>query len=95
MRQYELVLMINPEADQERVDAVVERVRKITVDHGGDIISESNWGRRKLAYKIGSYTEANYHQANIQMENDGTHALESNLKLADDVIRHLLVRAED
>ncbi len=95
MRQYELVLMIDPEADQERVDAVIERVRKIANDHGGEIVSENNWGKRKLAYKIGSHTEANYHLTNIRMENDGTKVLENNLKLADDVIRHLLVRTED
>lgn len=95
MRQYELVLMINPDADQERIDVVVERIRKVTGEYGGEIVSENNWGKRKLAYKIGSYTEANYHLANIQMENGGSQALESNLKLAEDVIRHLLVRTED
>ncbi len=45
MRQYELVMLINPEADQERLETVVDRVRRIASDHGGEIVSENNWGQ--------------------------------------------------
>ena len=95
MRQYELVMLINPEADQERLEAVVDRVRRIASDHGGEIVSENNWGKRKLAYKIGQYSEANYHLANLHMEGEGTKALDNALKLTDDVLRHLLIRQDD
>ncbi len=95
MRQYELVLMLSPEVDEERVNGVMERVRRIVGDHQGEIKSEDSWGRRKLAYKIGRYTEANYHFAHLQMEGDGTVPLETALKLSDDVVRHLLVREDE
>ncbi len=88
-------MLINPEADADRLSAVVERVRRIAADHDGEIVSENNWGKRKLAYKIGSFTEANYHLANLQMEGGGAKALDSALKLTDDVLRHLLVRQDD
>ena len=95
MRQYELVLLVHPDADEERLEAVVERVRRIAADHGGDVVGENNWGRRKLAYKIGRFTEANYHLANLEMEGTGTTVLENSLKLTDDVIRHLLIRLDE
>ncbi len=95
MRQYELVLLVHPDADEERLGAVVDRVRQITSDHGGSVTSEDSWGKRKLAYKIGLFTEANYHLANIEMEGTGTTVLDNALKLNDDVIRHLLIRQDD
>lgn len=95
MRQYELVLLVHPEADEERLEAVVERVRRVASDHGGGVVSEDNWGRRKLAYKIGRFTEANYHLANVEMEGSGTTVLDNSLKLTDDVIRHLLIRKDE
>ena len=95
MRQYELMLLVHPDADEERLGAVVERVRRVASDHGGGVVSEDNWGRRKLAYKIGRFTEANYHMANIEMEGTGTTVLDNSLKLADDVIRHLLIRKDE
>ena len=63
-------------------------------DSGGSVSSEDNWGKRKLAYKIGTHTEATYHQAHLSMDADGTKELDNILKLNEDVIRHLLVRQE-
>lgn len=95
MRQYELVMMLNPDADEERVNGVMDRVRRIVGEHQGEIKSEDGWGRRKLAYKVGRFTEANYRFAHLQMEAAGTEPLETALKLSDDVVRHLLVREEE
>ena len=95
MRQYELVLMLDPEVDEERVGVVMDRVRRLVEEHAGEVIDEDSWGKRKLAYKIGNYTEANYHLAHLSMEGEGSKALEGGLKLTDDVIRHLLIRQDD
>ncbi|MEE8518474.1 MAG: 30S ribosomal protein S6 [Dehalococcoidia bacterium] len=94
MRNYELVLILDPEADEERLGSVMDRVRRVVGDHNGEVVSEDNWGRRKLAYKIRGFTEGNYHLAHLNMDGEGTAVLENNLKLAEDVIRHLLVRED-
>ena len=89
------MLMLDPEVDEERLGAVMDRVRRLIGDHQGEIADEDSWGRRKLAYKIGGYTEANYHVAHLHMEGEGSKALESGLKLTEDVIRHLLIRQDE
>ena len=94
VREYELVMLIHPDADEERLGGVMERVRRIAEDHGGEVVSEDPWGKRKLAYKIGDHTEATYHLANLRMEGDGTAVLDNTLKLTDDVLRHLLIRQD-
>ena len=94
MRDYELVLMLDPEVDEARVEAVMGRVRSLVEDHKGEIVDEDSWGMRKLAYKIGTHTQANYHLAHLQMEAEGSKALEGGLKLTDDVIRHLLIKQD-
>lgn len=95
MRNYELMLILDPEADEERLGSVMDRVRRSIEDHSGEVLSEDNWGRRKLAYKIGAFTEGNYHLAHLQMETEGTTVLENSLRLTEDVIRHLLVREDE
>ena len=94
MREYELVMLLHPDADEERVEGVMERVRSIAADHGGEVVSEDPGGKRKLAYKIGDHTEATYHLANLRMEGDGPGVLDHTLKLNDDVLRHLLIRQD-
>ena len=92
MRNYELVLMLDPEVDEERLGAVMDRVRGMIGN--GEVVDEESWGRKKLAYKIGTYTDANYHHAHLTMEGETSKELESDLKLTDDVLRHLLVRED-
>ena len=94
MREYELVMLLHPDADEERVGGVMERVRTIAADHGGEVVSEDPWGKRKLAYKIDDHTEAMYHLANLRMEGEGPKVLDRALKLTDDVLRHLLIRQD-
>ena len=94
MREYELVMLLHPDADEERVEGVMERVRTIAAEHGGEVVSEDPWGKRKLAYKIGDHTEATYHLANLRMEGDGSGVLDHTLKLNEDVLRHLLIRQD-
>ena len=94
MRQYELVLMLEADVDEERVGVVMDRVRRLIGDHSGEVVDEDSWGRRKLAYKIGNKAEANYHLAHLSMEAEGSRELEAGLKLTGDVMRHLLIRQD-
>jgi small subunit ribosomal protein S6 len=86
--------MLDPEVDEERVGTVMDRVRRLVGEHAGEIVDEDSWGRKKLAYKIGAYSEANYHLAHLTMDGDGTKELETGLKLTNDIIRHLLIRQD-
>ena len=95
MRNYELMLVMDPETDDDRVGAVMDRVRRVIGDQGGEVVREENWGRQKLAFKIGRFTEANYHLAQLHIEPTAAKALENSLNLAEDVMRHMLVRQED
>ena len=61
MRRYELMLVLRPDASDERIAAIVDRTtRQITTD-GGQIIKVAPWGRRRLAYPIDRYREGSYH----------------------------------
>jgi small subunit ribosomal protein S6 len=92
LRNYELVLMLDPEVDEERLAVVMDRIAGMIGD--GEVIDQESWGRKKLAYKIGTLTDANYHHAHLTMEGEASKELENGLKLTDDVLRHLLVRED-
>ena len=94
MRHYELMMVVNPDVDDEGVEALKERVRRFVTDNGGQLTSEDHWGKRKLAYRIGSHIEGNYFLAQLDLEPAPAKALEGNLNMAEDVIRHMLVLHE-
>jgi small subunit ribosomal protein S6 len=89
------MLVLHPEVDEERRQAVMERVRRAVSEGGGEITGEDAWGRRRLAFKMAGHAEAYYQIVHLRTDGQATSALENALNLAEDVLRHLLVRQED
>ena len=95
MRDYELVLVISPAVGDEGFPTTVERVSNFIQERGGQVKDVDQWGRRRLAYPITRFTEGFYAVAHFSLEPTELRALEGNLGLAEDVIRHLVVRQEE
>ena len=95
MRDYELVMIINPSVADEDVSATIEKTSQFITERGGSVEEVNQWGRRKLAYPIKDSTEGNYILTKLSMDPKLTTELEAGLELSDDILRHLLVRLSD
>lgn len=94
MRRYELMLVLRPDAPDERVSAVIDRTTRQVVTSGGQIIKVAPWGRRRLAYPIDRHREGSYHILLFEAPADVVAELERGLLITEDVLRHLVVRSE-
>lgn len=95
LREYELVMVLRPDVPEEDVPATIERVQQFVTGRGGTVLNTDTWGRRKLAYPIKKYFEGNYIVTQLRLEPRDARDLETNLRLNDHVIRHLLVRTDE
>ena len=94
MRRYELMLVLRPDAPDERISAIVDRTtRQISAD-GGQIVKVAPWGRRRLAYPIERYREGSYHIIVFEAPPGTIAEIERTLLITEEVLRHLLVRQE-
>ncbi|MEO8273389.1 MAG: 30S ribosomal protein S6 [Chloroflexota bacterium] len=94
MRRYELMLVFNPDAPDDRVAAIIDRTtRQITAD-GGQIVKVAPWGRRRLAYAIDRHREGAYHIVVFESPTTTIAELERGLLITEEVLRHLVVRQE-
>ncbi len=93
---YELVAILAPQLDDQGVAATVERYTNWIASAGGAVGGTNIWGRRALAYPIKKQTEGIYVQLNFELPPTRSRELERNLRIDEQVLRHLLVRpAED
>lgn len=94
-RQYELIYVIAPDVDDAGVADLHARVEGIVTAGGGQIDKTDNWGRRRLAYEIDRHKEGTY----VLELFTGTGAivaeLDRRLKVADNVLRYLIVRVDE
>lgn len=95
MRPYELMYLIQPQADDERLTAVTERLQQSIASLGGKVEKATTPVRRRLAYEIGNHREGQYGVIEYSMPPDQSRELERTIKLTEDILRHLIVRRDD
>src|SRR5438445_13882978 len=97
MREYELMLILDPTLDEEGTQAAADRVQTFVAGRGGEVLSVDSappMGRRRLAYPIKRQRDGIYSVTRLGMDAQAADDLERTLKLSDQVIRHLLIRKD-
>jgi small subunit ribosomal protein S6 len=93
MRAYEFMVIIDGGLEEADAQAwVTQIVTKITAAGGAVHGKPDWWGKRRFAYEINKKTEGYYVVMNLVAEGGALDDLERSLRLADDIVRHKLMR---
>ncbi len=95
MRLYDIVVLVTPDVSEEEAAKITADYRKILTDGGAEMVRDESWGRRKLAYPIERKRDAYYHHFQVKAEPAVVAETERRLKLSDQILRHLSVRADE
>ncbi|MGQ9689004.1 MAG: 30S ribosomal protein S6 [Desulfobaccales bacterium] len=95
MRRYETVWVVNGDLPDEEIKATIDKFTKIIAGQGGKVVSVEEWGRRKLAYKIGTALRGAYVIADFAGEPATVKELERNYRIDDRIIRYLTTKKSD
>ncbi|MBR2568409.1 MAG: 30S ribosomal protein S6 [Paenibacillus sp.] len=90
MRKYELMYILRPDLEQDVVTATVEKFQGV-ISNGGEITKHDVMGKRRLAYEIKKFRDGFYVLVNFTAEPAVVAEVDRQLKIADEVIRHLVV----
>ncbi|MBP3384598.1 MAG: 30S ribosomal protein S6 [Firmicutes bacterium] len=93
MAKYEVMFIIDPILEDEKKNAVVERVQEI-INADGEVSSVDTWGMRKLAYPINKKNEGYYVVVEFNASADLPKELDRRLRISDDVMRHIIINKE-
>ncbi|GAA4724358.1 30S ribosomal protein S6 [Brevibacillus fulvus] len=94
MRQYEVMYVLRPDLEEEKVKANVARYSEIVTNYGGEITKLQEMGKRRLAYEINKFREGFYVLMNFNANADAVAEAERLMKINDDIIRFLFVRED-
>lgn len=94
LRDYEIMLILPPDLEEEAASSATERVRSYVTSRGGEIHSFELWGRRRLAYRIERYQEGVYHVGRFSLAPEQAVELDRSLRLNEQILRHLIVRID-
>ena len=92
MNEYEILLLLDPDLDDDRQAEIVTRTRELVERGGGTWDLHDVWGRRKLAYEIGHKGEGSYHLLHFTSDAGTLDEVSRVLRIDDGVMRHLATR---
>jgi small subunit ribosomal protein S6 len=95
MRRYELMLLLRPDLEDDKLQASVEKVTRAIVNAGGSLSKVSPWGKRRLAYDIGHHREASYFLIHFDIEPAQVREIERGMLISEEILRHLVTVLED
>lgn len=96
MRYYELLYIVNPNLEDERVNGIIDEVGKEVAKYKINIINHHIWGKKRLAYpvnnnKYGIYILLQFSAEQFEFLKD----FERYLILSKSVIRHQIIKLEE
>ncbi|GAA1045770.1 MULTISPECIES: 30S ribosomal protein S6 [Rothia] len=95
MREYELMVILNPEVEDQAVEPTLSKFLEIVTKDNGTIDKMDIWGRRRLAYEIQKKTEGIYAVVNFTSTPESAAELDRRLNLNESVMRTKIIRPED
>lgn len=95
MRPYELMYLMPPTADEERLKAVSERLETAITSLGGKIDKATPPARRRLAYEVAHHRDGHYGVLEFSLPPDQAREFERTIGLTEDILRHIVVRRDE
>lgn len=95
MKSYELVYIISGDGKEDDVKKIQKKVLDAIEKIGGKVAKEDFWGKKPLAYLIQKQDFGFYVLILCDLPPEKLEVLESEIKLMDKVIRHLITKKEE
>jgi len=94
MRNYETIFILKPTLEEEVRKELINKFTSI-ISADGEVVKIEEWGNRKLAYEIEKFRDGYYVLVNFNAAPSLPMELERNYRIADDVIRYMIVNLDD
>jgi len=95
MRAYELMIIFEGETEDTSVNRILAQAGQLVEAEQGTVVKTERWGRRRFAYEINHKWEGIYVVLEITTEASNLDELERVLRIADEVVRHKVIRLPD
>ncbi len=94
MSKYELCVVLNAKIEDDERAAIIERIKNYIDRFGGTVTDVDEWGKKRLAYEVQKMREGFYYFVHFDAEPTAPIELENRVRIMDNVLRYLCVKAE-
>lgn len=93
MRTYEIAVVMRGDLGDEDRTSLLDTIQGWIRANKGEVVKVDHWGRRRLAYQIGSQRDGYYTLITADLPAAAPAEIERNLRITENVLRFLITRA--
>ena len=94
-RTYEVMYIVDPDTDDEKIGKLNDAVGKLVTKQGGSVVRMDDIGRKRMAYQIQKKQEGYYVLFEIEGSGQEIAELERRMRVNDMIIRYITVRVDE
>ena len=91
MHEFELMLVIRPNLNEEELKQVIEKAEEYISRVGGNVSKSENWGLKRIAYEIEGFDKAYYALIMYSAPYVSSKSLQEIVKEDKDILRHMII----
>ena len=92
LRDYEIVMILTPQASEDEVTTIIERVSGFVTENGGSVEDHDIWGLRRLAYAINKFMEGIYVLVHFSLDAKDVLEMNRTLGIDENILRFLITK---
>ena len=94
MNSYDVMVIVKP-AEEEVINATIEKVEALIARVGGTVETVDRWGKRRLAYPVKKFTDGFYVLVDFKSVPAEIKEIDRVMKINDEILRHLIVKHDE
>jgi small subunit ribosomal protein S6 len=94
LRHYETMIILKPTLSDEEKASIIENVKNVITQFGGEVVAVDNIGVRELAYPIQKFERGHYYIIYYKAPAEAVIELERQLRYNEEVLRFMTVKYE-
>ncbi|MFO1464459.1 MAG: 30S ribosomal protein S6 [bacterium] len=95
MREYETIYVVKPDLPGDQVKTIQEKLKDIIEKSQGHVLHHVDWGKRRLAYRVEKFNQAQYLYLQYLDQGASVAEIERILKYDDRILKFLTVKVQD
>ena len=95
MIKYESVIIARQDLGASQVNNLVDELKNVIANQGGEVVRVDNWGLKNLAYRIKKNRKGHYVLLNIAAPAQAVAEYERVMRVNEDIIRYMTIKVEE
>ncbi|HOJ86482.1 MAG: 30S ribosomal protein S6 [Elusimicrobiales bacterium] len=90
---YDIVIILDPKLTENNVKDLITKSKKVISSAGGEILTEDNWGIRKISHPIKRNRDGFYYFMKAKLNGDKINEIKYNIKVMEGILRINLIKS--